>query len=55
MKSPKRISRREMLSLSLASGGFALLPSRVPGRSGHLAPSDTLNIAFIGRIRHDPA
>lgn len=48
MKNKKLISRREMISLSVAAGGFSLLPSRVLGRAGHLAPSDKLNIAFIG-------
>jgi|HubBroStandDraft_5_1064220.scaffolds.fasta_scaffold16062_2 predicted dehydrogenase len=42
------ISRRKMLSFSLAAGGLSLLPRAVLGGSSRLSPSDKLNIAFIG-------
>jgi predicted dehydrogenase len=44
----KKISRRDMLAMSVAAGSFTFLPSRALGRSGFVAPSDKLNIAFIG-------
>jgi predicted dehydrogenase len=48
MSSTKRFSRREMLAMSAGAGCFTILPSRVLGRGGVPAPSDKLNIAFIG-------
>jgi predicted dehydrogenase len=48
MTDKKKISRRDMLAMSAAAGGFTFLPSRALGRSGFVAPSDKLNIAFIG-------
>jgi predicted dehydrogenase len=44
---PKKISRREVLAAG-AVGALTILPSRALGRAGLLAPSDKLNIAFIG-------
>jgi predicted dehydrogenase len=37
-----------MLAASAGIGGFTFLPARVLGRGGAIAPSDKLNIAFIG-------
>jgi predicted dehydrogenase len=48
MSEKNKISRRDMLAMSAAATGFTFLPSRVLGRAGHVAPSDKLNIAFIG-------
>ena len=42
------ISRRKMLSMSVAAGGMSLLPRHILGRTSKLSPSDKLNIAFIG-------
>jgi hypothetical protein len=36
----KKISRREMLAMSAAAGGFTFLPSRALGRVEFVAPSD---------------
>lgn len=48
MTDKKKISRRDMLAMSVAASSFTLLPSRALGRSGCVVPSDKLNIAFIG-------
>jgi predicted dehydrogenase len=48
MTDKKKISRRDMLAMGVAAGTFTFLPSRALGRSGFVAPSDKLNIAFIG-------
>ena len=48
MKKQSAITRRDLVSGAFAAGCFSLLPSRVLGRAGFLAPSDKLNIAFIG-------
>jgi predicted dehydrogenase len=42
------ISRRDFLKVSSAAAGVMIVPRRVLGGPGHLAPSDTLNIAAIG-------
>jgi predicted dehydrogenase len=48
MKKQTLISRRDLVSGAIATGCASLLPSRVLGRAGNLAPSDKANIAFIG-------
>jgi len=45
---PAGWSRREMLGGAGAIAGFTFLPSRVLGRAGFLAPSEKLNVAFVG-------
>lgn len=42
------VTRREILTSSLGVGAFSFLPSKVLGRAGAIAPSDKMNIAFIG-------
>src|SRR5579863_7565014 len=45
----KSLSRREFIAKSSAAAvGFSIVPRRVLGRSGICAPSDKVNIAFIG-------
>ena len=41
------VTRRNVLA-GAAAAGFAFLPSRVLGRAGALAPSEKLNVAFVG-------
>lgn len=48
MKANKKISRREFVSSSAAAAAFTIIPSHVLGGSRHVAPSDRLNIAYIG-------
>lgn len=49
MKSKKTINRREFIgSASLASLAFTILPRHVIGGPGYIAPSDKLNLAYIG-------
>jgi len=44
-----KLSRRQCLkSMAFASGIFTILPRHVFGGAGYVAPSDRLNIAFIG-------
>lgn len=43
-----RISRREALAAGAGLAGFTFLPARVLGRGGAVAPSEKLNIAFVG-------
>ena len=43
------ISRRTFLGNSAAAAaGFSIIPRRVLGGPGHVAPSDKINMAFIG-------
>jgi len=42
------MTRRDILTAGAGVGAFTFLPSRVLGRAGALAPSEKLNIAFIG-------
>ena len=42
------MSRRRALALGTAAAGFTILPPHVLGRQGALAPSEKLNLAFIG-------
>ncbi len=43
------ISRRTFLGQTAAAAvGFSIVPRRVLGGAGHVAPSDKVNIAFIG-------
>lgn len=48
MTASRSLSRRKFLAGAGAAGCFMILPSRVLGRTGFAAPSDKLNIAFIG-------
>jgi hypothetical protein len=49
MKSRKRFSRREFIgTAATASIGFTILPRHVLGGPGHVAPSDKINLAYIG-------
>jgi predicted dehydrogenase len=42
------ITRRDALARGTAISGFSFLPAKVLGRGGALAPSDKMNVAFIG-------
>jgi hypothetical protein len=42
------ITRRKALSLGGAAGVFTFLPSKVLGQGGALAPSEKMNLAFVG-------
>ena len=43
------VSRREFLGQSAAAAmGFSIVPRRVLGGAGYVAPSDKINMAFIG-------
>ena len=48
MKESKKITRREFVGTSAAATAFTIIPSHVLGGSRHVAPSDKLNIAYIG-------
>jgi hypothetical protein len=48
MKNSRAMTRRDILTAGAGVGAFTFLPSRVLGRAGALAPSEKLNIAFIG-------
>ena len=48
MKSGKKISRRDFVGTTAAATAFTIIPSHVLGGSRHVAPSDKLNIAYIG-------
>ena len=47
MQRGSSVSRREILA-GAAAAGLTFLPSRVLGRAGAVAPSDKLNVAFVG-------
>ncbi len=42
------ITRRKFLGQTAAAVGFSIVPRRVLGGPGYVAPSDKVNIAFIG-------
>jgi hypothetical protein len=43
------VSRRKFIGQSAAAAiGFSIVPRRVLGGPGYVAPSDKVNIAFIG-------
>jgi len=48
MKASKKITRREFVGTTAAATAFTIVPSHVLGGSRHVAPSDKLNIAYIG-------
>lgn len=43
-----RMNRRRFLGSALASGAFTIVPRRVLGGTGHVAPSDRITLAHIG-------
>ncbi len=49
MTSKKNLSRRQFInSAALTSLAFTIVPRHVLGGPGYTAPSDKLNIAYIG-------
>ena len=48
MEHTDRISRRKALALGTAAAGITVLPAHVLGRGSAPAPSEKLNLAFIG-------
>ena len=48
MLHPRRISRRDFIKTGAAAASLAIVPRRVLGGQGHIAPSDTLTKAVIG-------
>ncbi|HER08225.1 MAG TPA: gfo/Idh/MocA family oxidoreductase [Bacteroides sp.] len=48
MKPKKQITRREFVGTSAAAAAFTMVPGHVLGRPGRTAPSDRLNVAYIG-------
>ncbi|HDS07137.1 MAG TPA: Gfo/Idh/MocA family oxidoreductase [Bacteroides sp.] len=48
MKPRNKISRREFVGTTAAAAAFTVVPGHVLGRSGRVAPSDRMNIAYIG-------
>lgn len=48
MKSANKINRREFVGTAAAATAFTIIPSHVLGGARHVAPSDKLNIAYIG-------
>ncbi len=48
MKPRQKISRREFVGTAAAATAFTIVPSHVLGGGRHVAPSDKLNIAYVG-------
>ncbi len=48
MKQKSKLTRREFMGTTAAATAFTIVPSRVLGGLNHVAPSDKLNIAYIG-------
>ncbi|TMI79874.1 MAG: gfo/Idh/MocA family oxidoreductase, partial [Bacteroidetes bacterium] len=49
MKPSKKIRRREFIGTAAAASiGFTILPRSVLGGHGYIAPSDKINLAYIG-------
>ncbi len=48
MSSKSTLNRREFIGTSAAAAAFTIVPSRVLGGPGKVAPSDKLNMALIG-------
>ena len=48
MNRKQKITRREFVGTTAAAAAFTIVPSHVLGGSRHVAPSDKLNIAYIG-------
>jgi len=48
MKAIEKINRRDFLKAGAVISSFMIVPRRVLGGSGFLAPSDKINLGFIG-------
>lgn len=48
MKTKKNLNRRQFISTTSAAAAFTIVPGHVLGGIGRIAPSDKLNIAYIG-------
>lgn len=49
MKKDKKFNRREFISTAAAASvAFTIIPRNVLGGPGHIAPSDKINLAYIG-------
>ncbi len=49
LKKENTLNRRKFIGgLSTAAVGFSIVPAHVLGRSGSIAPSDKINVAYIG-------
>ena len=48
MKTHKKFTRREFVGTTAAATAFTIVPGHVLGGPHHVAPSDKLNIAYIG-------
>jgi len=48
MKPERKFTRREFVGTTSAAAAFTIIPSHVLGGINHVAPSDKLNIAYIG-------
>jgi hypothetical protein len=48
MTTRKKITRREFVATGASAAAFTIIPARVLGGVRHVAPSDRLNIAYIG-------
>lgn len=49
MKHEKKMDRRKFVGTSAAAAAFTIVPRHVLGGLNHIAPSDKLNVAYIGR------
>ena len=48
MRSKKNLNRREFVGAAAAAAAFTIIPRHVLGGAGNIAPSDKLNLAYIG-------
>ena len=48
MSTQKTINRREFLGAAAAASTITVLPRRVLGGPGYIAPSDKVNVALVG-------
>jgi hypothetical protein len=48
MKDERKMDRRKFVSTSAAAAAFTVVPRHVLGGLNHIAPSDKLNVAYIG-------
>ena len=48
MKQKDKITRRKFVGTTAAATAFTIIPSHVLGGRSHIAPSDKLNVAYIG-------
>ncbi len=48
MKSKSKFTRREFVSTAAAAAAFTIVPRHVLGGLGHIAPSDKVNLAYVG-------